>query len=426
MVEKIKNREFVRWAPITAWSVITLIFLAYFSTILRLDFAQMLVACQGSDCNFLALSTAEISVLHSWGLSVRMYAYFMSAVIVFVTSVYWLLGGMIAWQQGRTPVGLAVSLALIIIPISTFGGSTDWASNYPHLVLPGIFLNVFGTVVILVFFYLLPNGRFSPRWANIPLVITCLLIVVLTFQINSVIVLTEVQSVILGTAIIGLVIMGGIFQIYRYRHDSTPLERQQVKWILFGVLMFILGVIVWVLVFGKALEIPPGQPRLLAMLIAWSSDIFTLLGLPAAITIAILRYRLWDIDLVIRKTLQYTLLTAILALLYFGSITLLQSISTAAFGLQSPVMVVISTLAIAALFSPLRIRIQAFVDRRFFRSKYDAEQALAEFAAAARTETDPEQISAYLAHTVQQTLQPKQVAIWISSIGKSSSERRNP
>jgi hypothetical protein len=139
-----------------------------------------------------------------------------------------------------------------------------------------------------------------------------------------------------------------------------------------------------------------------------------------ALAIAIWRHQLFDIDLVIRRTLQYTLLTGLLSGIYFGGVALAQAVLTAdrrpaaggmAAGGPPPAVIVLTTLLIAALFNPLRRRLQDFIDRRFYRQKYDAEIALAEFAATARAETDLEALSAELVGVVQVTLQPKHIML---------------
>ncbi|MGB3219563.1 MAG: hypothetical protein WBD79_19395, partial [Anaerolineae bacterium] len=142
--------------------------------------------------------------------------------------------------------------------------------------------------------------------------------------------------------------------------------------------------------------------------IFWQS--FLALG----IGIAVLRHNLWDIDIIIRKTLVYTVLTALLALVYFGGVVLLQRLVGALTGVeQSPLAVVVSTLAIAALFTPLRRRIQEGIDRRFFRKKYDSQRVLAQFAQTARDETDLDALTGELTRVVQETLQPERVSVWL-------------
>ena len=185
--------------------------------------------------------------------------------------------------------------------------------------------------------------------------------------------------------------------------------------------MIVLSIMAWVLVFGGALAIPAGRPRLLANLGGTIFiDFFALLLLPVAITIAILRYNLWGIDVIIRKTLVYGVLTVLLALVYFGGVLLLQRLFGALTGVaQSPLAVVVSTLAIAALFSPLRRRIQDAIDRRFFRKKYDAQRVLAAFGVTARDETDLDALTAELAQVVQETMQPERVSVWLRRPGGS-------
>lgn len=201
-----------------------------------------------------------------------------------------------------------------------------------------------------------------------------------------------------GVAIVVLLCVVSI--ILRYRRAAS-VERKQINWLLYAISLF--GV--WYV------------PYLLFQ--AWGQDfwgVFTdifFMTIPLAIGIAVLRYRLYDIDIIIRKTLQYALMTGLLALVYFGSVILLQSLTENLFGEHSPLVIVLSTLTIAALFNPLRIRVQDFIDRRFYRKKYDAEQALAQFAATARDEVAMDQLTAALLGVVEETMQPEHVSIWI-------------
>jgi hypothetical protein len=168
----------------------------------------------------------------------------------------------------------------------------------------------------------------------------------------------------------------------------------------------------WPQVSPAALD--PDSPVSLITLLVTGVSSLAGAAVPLTIAIAILRYRLWDIDVIIRKTLVYTLVTGLLALVYFGGVVLLQGVF-ARFGTgQSPAALVLSTLAIAALFNPLRKRVQEAVDRRFYRRKYDAEQALAAFTARARDEVDVEQLGTALVGAVEETVQPEGVSLWLN------------
>jgi hypothetical protein len=217
---------------------------------------------------------------------------------------------------------------------------------------------------------------------------------------NPLLVIEWNYTVVTIPMLVSLIITGIITVILRYR-GSRERERLQLRWLLFGVLFQ--GVLT-ILTFWA----PPGIERFSI----WINTLFGLI-VPLAVGIAVLRYRLYDIDLIIRRTLQYGLLTMLLGLVYFGMVVLLEQTFRAITGQESPLAVVLSTLAIAALFSPLRRRLQVIIDRRFFRQKYNAERAVATFAAAARSETALNEITGQMLSVVEETVQPEQVWVWM-------------
>jgi hypothetical protein len=240
------------------------------------------------------------------------------------------------------------------------------------------------------------------------------LVTILLLEYNGVIMMSAALLSRLYIVTLAVVFLAVVFQIYRYKWGSNAVERQQAKWIIVAVALFFSTTLVWAIVFGGGVTIPSGAPRLWANLVATLYiNIFAQPFLPIAMTIAILRYNLWGIDVLIRKTLQYGVVTAVLALIYFGMVVLLQNIFDTVSGQQSPIAIVISTLTIAALFNPLRTRLQTFIDRRFYRRKYNAEQILASFAQTARDEVDMEKLTAELVHVVQETMQPETVSLWL-------------
>jgi hypothetical protein len=211
---------------------------------------------------------------------------------------------------------------------------------------------------------------------------------------------SPVVTLIAGLPIALACVASALLRFRRSRGD----ERQQLKWFAMGVLLIPLAAAIGLLagLLNSAwLQIVP----------VWQLGVA---GIPIATGIAILKYRLYDIDLIIRRTLLYALLTGLLAAVYFGSVVALQSVFTALTGAaRSELVTVLSTLAIATLFVPLRRRLQAAIDRRFNRQKYNAAQTLAEFGATLRDEVDLDHLSAHLLVVVEETMQPETVSLWI-------------
>ncbi len=204
-------------------------------------------------------------------------------------------------------------------------------------------------------------------------------------------------------AIFGVLVLSALSLVFRYR-SAGGVERQQLKWFASAAVLFGGG-----FVFGGFLgKDLPG---------VWDAlfETVTFMGLYLAVGVAILRYRLYDIDVIINRTLIYSTLTAVLVAVYFGGVTATQAIfrSFTAQEQQSQLAIVISTLVIAALFNPLRRRIQSFVDRRFYWRRYDAAKTLEAFSAKLRDETDLNKLNAELVGVVRGTMQPAHVSLWL-------------
>ncbi len=223
---------------------------------------------------------------------------------------------------------------------------------------------------------------------------------------------TAYDALALPIAISGLLVLVPtlILFVVSFGRERDGVARAQYKWMALGLLGFIgIGIAGW---FLGVFIVGRNELVIYIATVGW-------LLLPISLAFAITRTRLFDIDLIIRRTLQYTLLSGLLALVYFGLIIVLQSAFTAITGqAQNDFVTVASTLAIAALFLPLRRRVQDVIDRRFYRKKYDAAKVIADFAATCRDETDLEKLTARLVEVVQETMQPESVTLWLKPSGR--------
>jgi hypothetical protein len=346
------------------------------------------------------------------------------------------VGALIISRQSRNTIGwlllIATLIAAVDVPRASYlNGLESIPAEPPVSLLVAAWLGqilwlpfLFSVMLILQLF---PTGRpLSPRWrwlvaAGLGLVASFVLLASfgsefhveenITFTIpNPVGFLpaTTVESV-LGIWIICLVLFflaSGASLFLRYRR-AGQVERKQIKWLLSACGLF-------VAVYIPGLWLSDAAPPFHDI---WGIVFdLSMMAVPVAIAIAILRYNLWDIDLIIRRTLVYAVLTGLLALTYLGSVIVLQTTLGALAGEQSPVIIVLSTLTIAALFSPLRRRVQRVIDRRFFRQKYDAARVTAQFAAAARDEVDLDRLTAELIRVIDETMQPASLSIRIKKL----------
>ncbi len=200
------------------------------------------------------------------------------------------------------------------------------------------------------------------------------------------------------------VVLSATSMVVRFRR-ATGEECQQIKWFALAATFAAVG---WV-----AITFTYGMEEPLVVVGAQLLQLISFLGIPLAVGIAVLKYRLFDIDLIINRTLVYGALTAMLAAVYFGGVTATQAVFRMLTGQESQLAVVASTLAIAALFNPLRRRVQAFVDRRFYRRKYDAAKTLETFSARLKEDTDLDALSDDLVGVVRETIQPAHASLWL-------------
>jgi hypothetical protein len=197
-------------------------------------------------------------------------------------------------------------------------------------------------------------------------------------------------------------------------HRARGSERQQIKWFASAAAL----TFAWIFVFEQLVSAEGGVLEAIAAV----SSLVLVPSIPIATGIAIFRYRLYDIDRIVNRALVYGFLTATLAAVYLGGVVVLQHLFRVLTGQESQLAVVASTLAIAALFVPLRRRVQGFVDRRFYRRKYDAAKTLETFSAKLRDETDLDRLGDEMVSVVRDTMQPEHVSLWLRPSGRIGGE----
>ncbi|HEX2741579.1 MAG TPA: hypothetical protein VHM69_14135 [Rubrobacter sp.] len=380
----------------------------------------------------LAVATCALTLVLISGIGVMTFLnrgdiYDVNFTIVGVSSA--IVGGVVASRQVTNPVGwlflgsaLSAALRELAGAYAVYGIITNpgalplpyaaaWLSNAVVLIGP-----VMSFVLIPLYF---PNGKpVSRRWSLVAwIALVSLPVITLLYALApgeavngsgiqnplGVEALRPVMEGFQSIALvwyIGLILAAAASLVVRFRR-SVGEERLQLKWFTFAAAF----IPVWFLVNSP---IEAAIPNLFALL-----DSLIIAAVPIAAGIAILRYRLYDIDLIINRTLVYGALTLFLALIYFGGVVVVQAALRAVSGQESSLAVVASTLMIAALFTPLRRRIQSFIDRRFYRRKYDAARTLEEFGSHLREETDLDRLGEELVSVVRETVQPEHASLWL-------------
>jgi hypothetical protein len=401
-----------RWA----WAAAAAVVVGLYVLLLPACLAQLQSVCSGASCAQVQPSPSGAHALHQLGFSLGSYAALTFALLLLQAVFCFIVAGVIVWRKSDDWMALVVALSLMaggtqLVPYLLETGRSPWQ-------LLAITVNTLDFALLFLLFAIFPSGHFVPRWTRWMVVgwVAASVALVVSYIITG-----ELRFI--AYALVWLAAVGCVTgaQVYRYRDVSGPREQAQTRWVVFGAVSAV------VIVF--AVE----APAFLVPLLGRSGSLYRLLSAPVltlpvillsvCVGMAILRDRLYDIDVIIRRTLVYGLVTGTLAAVYFGSVVLLQAGFQAVTGQGSPAAVVVSTLAIFALFQPLRRQVQAAVDRRFYRRKFDAARTLAAFSAVVQSELDLAELSAQLTTVVTETMQPAHVSLWLTALEHESDHR---
>jgi hypothetical protein len=398
------------------WIIVVAFDVVLFLPSLPLYYVLVHIPCASTSlvgCAVGQLPPGGLLALSRLGVSQDAYAAAVLAVMAGASLICFAIGGLIAWRKWQEGSGLFVSLLLI-----TFGatgiadallGSLQLLPFFLGALLHGLFSPLINAIVALqwpalaAFLLTFPTGRFAPRWTWLMLVPW--LATELAF------VLAAPRSLALAVIFISLV--GTFFvQVYRYRRVYGPVQQLQTKWLVLAI-----GGAIAVIASISAIQalIPPLRAADSPFRILVSVEsIFFFVPVVLAVGIALLRYRLYDIDIIINRALVYGTLTLSLAAVYFAVVVVVQRLVGYVLSQESSSFaIVVSTLCIAALFQPLRRAIQTAIDRRFYRRRYDAAKTLEEFNASLRSEVDLTQLSEQLLAVADETMQPAHVSLWL-------------
>ncbi|CAG0946817.1 hypothetical protein ANRL1_03302 [Anaerolineae bacterium] len=376
------------------------------------------------------VASVDHRALSNFGINGDAYAVYLIALGLGVVGAHILIAAVIFWQCRHEWIALFGAITLVtngaLVPLAQMYAMGNAQSAWHFLANIVIAIGLFSSVALL---YRFPDGQLVPSWTRWLAPLWGSVVIFAVFFPNTPLSLPRWNTLAQFAAILFWTGSGVYAQTFRYRYVSVPIQRQQAKWAFLGLTAAVLGPFAYFIPFVMLTSLTATSASnfffqrigsgffafsLGSQLIGATILHVGLILFPLSLAIAIMRYRLWDIDIIIRRTLIYAALTAWLALIYFTSVILLEQISRAFTGQQrSEIITVISTLGIAALFNPLRRRVQDAIDRRFYRRKYDAERVLAAFSATMRDQVELEKLTARLMQIADETMQPAHVSVWL-------------
>jgi hypothetical protein len=378
---------------------------------LPLRVQDMRTPCTPPACENLHLSVEGAQALQkTLGITPLGFAVFTTLMETYLMLAFLVSGVVIAWRKSDDWMALFTSGVLVLAGVGLTAFLDTLVRQMPIFAIPFNLVEHLGYPLTILLFYLFPDGHFSPGWARWPAFISTGITAFIDLKYGSI--------SPLGLPFLALALAGGVLnQAYRYRRVSSPAERQQTKWVILGFTGMLLGIAITTVAFLLwPFKIEPSRYYIGTVPDFLFAGPFTFVFffipqslVPITFAISTLRFRLWSVDPILNRTMVYGTLTGAMALIYLISVVLLQSI----FSSQSQVAIVISTLAAAALSSPLRRRIQNAIDKRFYRRKYDPEKVIAAFSTRMRDEVDLEKMTVDLLGLFEETYQPECVSLWL-------------
>jgi len=402
-----------RWLLLArvAWLSVAALGITLTTLSIPIFFAQVQQVCTGSASDNACVRPQDLQALKQLGLSPAFAVTIFIVPSLVVILVLIGLGTLLFWRRSAEPRTLFVGFLLMLAGTQFIGLPYLLAVVPPAWWVPVAALGFLTDAGFILFWYLFPNGQFVPRWTRWLALAGILERALVDFFPGSL--LSHWPAAVFVLFDLGLYGSVIVAQVSRYRRHSTPVERQQTKWVVLALVTGTLLNLATELVLAWE-PVLPGMAHVLVSLALNIIISLAVLLIPLAIALSILRYRLWEIDALVSKLLVYGVLTALLAGVYAGLVIGLQALVSNLTGQASqPLVTVVSTLVIAVLVLPVRRRIQAIIDRRFYRRKYDAEQTLAAFSASLGKEVNLTQLSEQVLAVVRGTMQPTHVSLWL-------------
>ncbi|MGH8058090.1 MAG: protein kinase domain-containing protein [Candidatus Entotheonellia bacterium] len=366
-----------RWLLIAQaiWLALATLTVGLFIASVPLRYAELQTICPAVPCFNLQLSVDQVRALEALGLSIGFHATYSVTLEVIFAVVYGAVAGLIFWRKSADRLALFVALALLTFGTATHPNTLNaLTAAYPVWRLPVAALHFVGSASFSLFLYLFPDGQFVPRWTRwVALVWIAWLLPRYWFPdwppsgsdtwlawLNSVVWLGALGAVVFS-------------QVYRYRRVSNSVQRQQTKWVVFGIAVALTGFLSVNLAVSALVPTPTSAGALATLMVEAALMYGALLLIPLSIGIAILRYRLWDIDILINRTLVYGALTVLLLALFGGSLFMISQVFQNFAG-GPLVAVAVSAGAFGIIFQPARRRMQHFVDQRFYNIQIDYQK----------------------------------------------------